>query len=84
VGAGASRANGTLFSPMDSKKRPSVPQRKQILAGGAFGVVKREPALDGAEVHTSCTPLLRPTRSWVGAAVREPLPPPERWNVASV
>lgn len=59
MGAGALRANGTLFSPMDSKKRPSVPQRKQILAGGAFGVVKREPAPDGAEVHTFCTPLLR-------------------------
>ena len=41
VGAGAKRANGTLFSPMDSKKRPSVPQRKQILAGGSFA--KSEP-----------------------------------------
>jgi len=31
-----------MFSPMDSKKRPSVPLRKQILAGGAFNTVKRE------------------------------------------
>jgi hypothetical protein len=29
---------------MDSKKRPSVPQRKQILAGGAFtSSIKNEP-----------------------------------------
>ena len=31
---------------MDSKKRPSVPQRKQILAGGVFGSVKREPEME--------------------------------------
>ena len=43
------RANGTMFSPMDSKKRPSVPQRKQILAGGAYSAVKHEP--DAAEVN---------------------------------
>lgn len=46
AGIGAKRANGALFSPMDSKKRPSVPQRKQILAGGVFGSVKREPELE--------------------------------------
>lgn len=44
---------------MDSKKRPSVPQRKQILAGGAFGVVKREPEPDAAEVDASRVPSAR-------------------------
>ena len=49
--AGLRHANGALLSPMDSKKRPTVPQRKQILARGAFGVVKTEPVL--AEVSAS-------------------------------
>ena len=55
MGAGATRANGAMFSPMDSKKRPSVLQRKQILAGGAFGAAKREPDV---EVRASLPSLL--------------------------